>query len=62
MSKAYLFPEKPARLPGFHSCVGMGLERQDAEWYKAKGTPFAFVLIGHEIEPYKELNTRQILK
>lgn len=37
MSKAFLFPDKPARLPGFHTCVGMGLERQDLEWYKTKG-------------------------
>lgn len=36
LSKAFLFPEKPARLPGFHTCVGMGLERQDTEWYKEK--------------------------
>ncbi|THG08368.1 hypothetical protein TEA_000937 [Camellia sinensis var. sinensis] len=27
LSKAYLFPESPARLPGFHVCVGSGGER-----------------------------------
>lgn len=37
LSKAYLFPESPARLPGFHTCVGGGGERQTPEWYKEKG-------------------------
>lgn len=39
LTKAYLFPldKKPARLPGFHTCVGSGGERQTADWYKEKG-------------------------
>ncbi|GMN39386.1 hypothetical protein TIFTF001_008617 [Ficus carica] len=37
LSKAYLFPESPARLPGFHACVGSGGERLLPEWYKEKG-------------------------
>ncbi|XP_052172041.1 monodehydroascorbate reductase [Diospyros lotus] len=37
LSKAYLFPESPARLPGFHVCVGSGGERQLVEWYAEKG-------------------------
>lgn len=39
LTKAYLFPldKKPARLPGFHTCVGSGGERQTPEWYKDKG-------------------------
>ncbi|KAI3832698.1 hypothetical protein MKW98_002244 [Papaver atlanticum] len=37
LSKAYLFPESPARLPGFHVCVGSGGERQLPEWYTQKG-------------------------
>jgi len=40
LSKAYLFPEKPARLPGFHTCVGGGGERQDPDWYESKGVVF----------------------
>jgi hypothetical protein len=40
LSKAYLFPEKPARLPGFHTCVGGGGERQEPEWYTEKGISF----------------------
>ena len=32
LSKNYLFPENPARLPGFHTCVGGGGERQTPEW------------------------------
>ncbi|XP_061337811.1 monodehydroascorbate reductase, chloroplastic/mitochondrial [Gastrolobium bilobum] len=39
LTKAYLFPpdKKPARLPGFHTCVGSGGERQTPEWYKENG-------------------------
>ncbi|PIA39240.1 hypothetical protein AQUCO_02700432v1 [Aquilegia coerulea] len=37
LSKAYLFPEAPARLPGFHVCVGSGGERLLPEWYSEKG-------------------------
>lgn len=28
---------EPTRLPGFHTCVGMGMERQDAAFYEANG-------------------------
>ena len=37
LSKAYLFPKQPARLPGFHVCVGSGGERLLREWYREKG-------------------------
>ncbi|CAM6105028.1 unnamed protein product [Calypogeia fissa] len=37
LSKAYLFPESPARLPGFHTSVGSGGERQAPDWYSQKG-------------------------
>ncbi|GAB4857428.1 Monodehydroascorbate reductase, chloroplastic/mitochondrial, variant 2 [Ancistrocladus abbreviatus] len=39
LTKGYLFPldKKPPRLPGFHTCVGSGGERQTPEWYKEKG-------------------------
>lgn len=39
LTKAYLFPhdKKPARLPGFHTCVGGGGERQTPDWYKDQG-------------------------
>lgn len=37
LSKAYLFPEGTARLPGFHVCVGSGGERLVPDWYKEKG-------------------------
>lgn len=40
LSKAYLFPEAPARLPGFHTCVGGGGERQTPEWYDEHGITF----------------------
>ncbi|KAI3689630.1 hypothetical protein L2E82_47594 [Cichorium intybus] len=39
LTKGYLFrlDKKPARLPGFHTCVGSGDERQTPDWYKEKG-------------------------
>ncbi|OAY78813.1 Monodehydroascorbate reductase, chloroplastic [Ananas comosus] len=39
LTKGYLFPpdKKPARLPGFHTCVGSGGERQTPEWYTEHG-------------------------
>ena len=40
LSKAYLFPEKPARLPGFNTTVGGGGERQTSEWYTDNGITF----------------------
>ena len=36
LSKAFLNEQSPARLPGFHTCVGGGGERQTEEWYKEK--------------------------
>eukprot|EP00035_Acanthoeca_spectabilis_P004902 m.107949 g.107949 ORF g.107949 m.107949 type:complete len:508 (+) comp12780_c0_seq1:52-1575(+) len=33
LSKGYLAPENPARLPGFHTCVGTGGEAHDEAWY-----------------------------
>ncbi|KAF2307601.1 hypothetical protein GH714_030099 [Hevea brasiliensis] len=46
LSKAYLFPEGTARLPGFHVCVGSGGERLAPEWYKEKGIE---LILGTEI-------------
>lgn len=40
LTKAYLHPPSAkvrARLPGFHTCVGSGGERQTSEWYTEKG-------------------------
>lgn len=40
LTKAYLHPPSAkvrARLPGFHTCVGGGGERQTPEWYTEKG-------------------------
>lgn len=44
LTKGYLFPpdKKPARLPGFHTCVGAGGERQTPEWYKEQGIEVLF--------------------
>ncbi|CAL8465067.1 g4602 [Coccomyxa elongata] len=40
LSKAYLFPESPARLPGFHATVGGGGDKQPPEWYDEKGIDY----------------------
>ena len=40
LSKAYLFPEGFARLPGFHACVGGGGERQTPDWYIEHGIEY----------------------
>ncbi|WOL13696.1 monodehydroascorbate reductase 5, mitochondrial [Canna indica] len=39
LTKGYLFPldKKPARLPGFHTCVGSGGDKQNSEWYTEHG-------------------------
>ncbi|XP_050368159.1 monodehydroascorbate reductase, seedling isozyme-like [Argentina anserina] len=46
LSKAYLFPEGAARLPGFNVCVGSGGERLLPEWYVEKGIE---LILGTEI-------------
>ncbi|KAK4762134.1 hypothetical protein SAY87_030018 [Trapa incisa] len=46
LSKAYLFPEGFARLPGFHVCVGSGGERLLPEWYRENGIE---LILGTEI-------------
>ncbi|XP_052171357.1 monodehydroascorbate reductase, chloroplastic/mitochondrial [Diospyros lotus] len=54
LTKAYLFPpdKKPARLPGFHTCVGSGGERQTPEWYKEQGIEILYEdpVIGIDID------------
>ncbi|KAK9276671.1 hypothetical protein L1049_006207 [Liquidambar formosana] len=54
LTKAYLFPpdKKPARLPGFHTCVGSGGERQPPDWYKEKGIEMLYEdpVVGIDIE------------
>eukprot|EP00798_Chlamydomonas_sp_ICE-L_P019363 gene19363-26011_t len=40
LSKAYLTIDGGPRLPGFHTCVGGGGERQTPDWYKEKGITF----------------------
>ncbi|KGN56211.1 monodehydroascorbate reductase 3, cytosolic [Cucumis sativus] len=37
LSKGYLFPRNPSRLPQFHVCVGSGGERLGLNWYEEKG-------------------------
>ena len=37
LSKKYLHLQQPARLPGFHTCVGGGRALQDAAFYDAAG-------------------------
>jgi len=43
LTKAYIHPPTAkvrARLPGFHTCVGTGGERQTPDWYAEKGISF----------------------
>lgn len=42
LTKGVLFPSSPARLPGFHTCVGEGAERQDKAWYETNGIATLF--------------------
>ncbi|GFP99728.1 probable monodehydroascorbate reductase cytoplasmic isoform 2 [Phtheirospermum japonicum] len=37
LSKGYLLPEAPARLPSFHCCVGTNEEKLTPKWYKENG-------------------------
>ncbi|XP_074310819.1 monodehydroascorbate reductase 4, peroxisomal [Silene latifolia] len=37
LSKGFLLPEEPARLPSFHTCVGTKEERLTPKWYKEHG-------------------------
>ncbi|XP_039116207.1 monodehydroascorbate reductase 2, peroxisomal [Dioscorea cayenensis subsp. rotundata] len=37
LSKGFLLPEAPARLPAFHTCVGANDERLTPDWYKEHG-------------------------
>ncbi|KAL9235257.1 hypothetical protein vseg_010032 [Gypsophila vaccaria] len=37
LSKGFLLPEAPARLPSFHTCVGTKEERLTPKWYKENG-------------------------
>lgn len=37
LSKGYLLGKDPARLPAFHTCVGVGEESHSAKWFQEKG-------------------------
>lgn len=37
LTKAFLHEQTPPRLPGFHTCVGGGFDRQTPEWYAESG-------------------------
>ncbi|KAI4348172.1 hypothetical protein L6164_008927 [Bauhinia variegata] len=37
LSKGFLLPEAPARLPSFHTCVGANEEKLTPKWYKEHG-------------------------
>ncbi|KAJ3692489.1 hypothetical protein LUZ60_012839 [Juncus effusus] len=37
LSKGYLLPEAPSRLPAFHTCVGANEEKLTPKWYKEHG-------------------------
>ncbi|XVF51420.1 hypothetical protein PTKIN_Ptkin04bG0184000 [Pterospermum kingtungense] len=67
LTKGYLFPldKKPARLPGFHTCVGSGGERQTPEWYKEKGIEMIYEDPVTSIDTEKQtltINSGKLLK
>ncbi|KAL4571738.1 hypothetical protein LXL04_018503 [Taraxacum kok-saghyz] len=47
LSKGFLLPEAPARLPGFHTCVGANEERLTPNWYKEHGIE---LILGTRVE------------
>ncbi|XP_023759354.1 monodehydroascorbate reductase 4, peroxisomal [Lactuca sativa] len=47
LSKGFLLPEAPARLPGFHTCVGANEERLTPNWYKKHGIE---LILGTRVE------------
>lgn len=55
LTKGYLFPpdKNPARLPGFHTCVGSGGERQTPDWYEEKGIEMLYQ------DPVKSIDIEQ---
>eukprot|EP00208_Stichococcus_sp_RCC1054_P003758 CAMPEP_0206138822 /NCGR_PEP_ID=MMETSP1473-20131121/3713_1 /ASSEMBLY_ACC=CAM_ASM_001109 /TAXON_ID=1461547 /ORGANISM="Stichococcus sp, Strain RCC1054" /LENGTH=434 /DNA_ID=CAMNT_0053532349 /DNA_START=198 /DNA_END=1502 /DNA_ORIENTATION=+ len=50
LSKAYLNPEGAPRLPGFHTCVGGGGDKQTPEWYEEKGIDFKTGTVVKEVD------------
>eukprot|EP00899_Mesostigma_viride_P008193 jgi/Mesvir1/17375/Mv08679-RA.2 len=57
LSKAYLSPEDPVRLPNFHTCRGAAGELQTAEWYEKHGIQ---LLLGTEVTAAR-LKERQLI-
>ncbi|PWA52103.1 FAD/NAD-linked reductase, dimerization domain, FAD/NAD(P)-binding domain protein [Artemisia annua] len=47
LSKGFLLPEAPARLPGFHTCVGANEEKLTPNWYKDHGIE---LILGTRVE------------
>ena len=43
-TKGFLHAQNPPRLPGFHTCVGGGGERQTPEWYVEHGVELKLTL------------------
>jgi monodehydroascorbate reductase (NADH) len=57
LSKAFLFPSKPARLPGFHTCVGEGDAKQDETWYSDNSITALFGELIHSADLSKRTLT-----
>lgn len=58
LTKAYLHPPHAkvrARLPGFHTCVGGGGERQDREWYSKRGVDMKTGVVVTKIDNKQKL-------
>eukprot|EP00421_Protoceratium_reticulatum_P061534 CAMPEP_0168502856 /NCGR_PEP_ID=MMETSP0228-20121227/75549_1 /TAXON_ID=133427 /ORGANISM="Protoceratium reticulatum, Strain CCCM 535 (=CCMP 1889)" /LENGTH=371 /DNA_ID=CAMNT_0008519881 /DNA_START=38 /DNA_END=1153 /DNA_ORIENTATION=+ len=58
LTKAYLHPPSAkvrARLPGFHTCVGGGGDRQTPEWYAEKGITREEIEAGQLVKALEDL-------
>lgn len=51
LSKGFLIGNPPARLPGFHTCVGSGGERLAPEWYKEHGIDLLLSSTVNQVDP-----------
>ncbi|GJD06133.1 Monodehydroascorbate reductase [Galdieria sulphuraria] len=51
LSKGFLMGNPPARLPGFHTCVGSGGERLSPEWYTEHGIDLLLSKTVTQVDP-----------
>ncbi|GAB4849215.1 Monodehydroascorbate reductase 4, peroxisomal, variant 2 [Ancistrocladus abbreviatus] len=62
LSKGYLLPEDPARLPSFHTCIGAHEERLTTKWYKEHVPRLFTPKIANYYEEYYEAKGVKFIK